>query len=185
MNTNRLYRSTSEAILGGVAAGLGNYFKIDPTIVRIIFVLATLLTSGGFLLVYLAMWLLIPAPGSTATEPGKIVAENLNEIGARVRNLTGGSGGMNGGTVAGTDTGAVFNPQSGAGGTGTVYAQGQVPGQGAFTQGRQGMGPVVLIALGTFFLLANLGLFHIIHWHMWWPLLLIGLGVLMLIRRNR
>src|SRR5258708_7067577 len=87
--TSRLYRSTSEAMLGGVAAGLGNYFKIDPVLVRIGFIVLTVLTSGAFLLVYLAMWLLIPTPGSTATQPGQIVQENLNDMGARVRNFTG------------------------------------------------------------------------------------------------
>ena len=85
--TSRLYRSTSEAMLGGVAAGLGNYLKVDPVLVRAAFVILTLITGGTFLIVYLAMWLLIPTAGSTATQPGQIMQENLNEVGERVRGL--------------------------------------------------------------------------------------------------
>ena len=89
--TSRLYRSTSDAMLGGVAAGLGNYFKMDPTIVRIIFLVLTFLSGGAFILVYLAFWLLLPTAGSTATQPGDIVRENIDEMGNRVRNFTGGN----------------------------------------------------------------------------------------------
>src|SRR6188472_2884502 len=102
--TSRLYRSTSEAMLGGVAAGLGNYFKIDPTIVRAAFIILTLFTGGAFIVVYLAMWLLIPTAGSTATQPGEIVQENLHDIGDRVRGFAGApttptNGGANGNTT--------------------------------------------------------------------------------------
>src|SRR5215203_4996009 len=92
MNGNRLYRSTSEAILGGVASGLGNYLKIDPNIVRIALVVATLFTGGFFILAYIALWLLIPTAGSTAPTPGDVVRENLDDIGARVRSGFSGPG---------------------------------------------------------------------------------------------
>src|SRR5690348_4954832 len=100
--TSRLYRSTSEAMLGGVAAGIGNYFKVDPTLVRVAFAVLTLLTGGAFLVMYLAMWLLIPTAGSTASQPGQIVQENLNDMGARVRGFAGGAPTTptNGGNVA-------------------------------------------------------------------------------------
>ena len=38
---NRLYRSHSDYMIGGVCGGLGKYFKIDPTLVRLAFVLLT------------------------------------------------------------------------------------------------------------------------------------------------
>ena len=81
---NRLYRSTSEQMLGGVAAGIARLLNVDPAIVRVGFVIGTLLTQGGLLLVYLALWALLPTPGSTATTPGDIVRENVNEFAARV-----------------------------------------------------------------------------------------------------
>lgn len=172
--TSRLYRSTSEAMLGGVASGLGNYFKIDPIILRAAFVILTLITHGGFILVYLAMWLLIPTAGSTASQPGEIVHENLNDIGARVRGFVGPNSGANTTNISNTQPGAPANGNGGNGGN----------GQGSATA-RPGIGPMVLIAIGGFFLLANLGIFHRVYWGTWWPLLLIGLGVLMFTRRGR
>ena len=41
----RLYRSTTDAKIAGVCAGLGEYFNIDPTIIRVIFFI--LLLPGG------------------------------------------------------------------------------------------------------------------------------------------
>jgi phage shock protein C len=173
--TSRLYRSTSEAMLGGVAAGLGNYFKVDPTIVRAAFVILTFFTGGGFILIYLALWLLVPTAGSTATGPGQIVQENLNEMGARVRSL--------GGVSSSIPTNG--NPGNSAPAGGAANGNGNgTPTQTGAAQ-RQGIGPIVLIVVGAFFLLASLGIFRHIFWGAWWPLLLIGLGVLMLSRRNR
>jgi phage shock protein C len=46
-------------MLGGVCGGLGDYFKIDPTIVRLIFVLL-LLAGGPGLIIYLILWVVVP-----------------------------------------------------------------------------------------------------------------------------
>ena len=57
--TKRLTRSRTERWLGGVCGGIGNYFNTDPTVIRIIFVLAALILGGG-VLIYLILWLIIP-----------------------------------------------------------------------------------------------------------------------------
>jgi phage shock protein C len=178
--TSRLYRSTSEAMLGGVAAGLGNYFKLDPVIIRGAFIILTLLTGGAFLVVYLAMWLLVPTAGSTATQPGEIVQENLNDMGSRVRSFTGMSAGN-------PSTGNPSAPAAGNGGTPTNAAPNTtniVPSQSG-TASRPGIGPIILISLGLLFLLGNMGFFHLFIWRAWWPLMLIALGVLLISRRRR
>lgn len=56
----KLYRSSTNKKLAGVCGGLGEYFNVDPTIVRIIFVL--LLLPGGFpgLIPYLVLWAIVP-----------------------------------------------------------------------------------------------------------------------------
>ncbi len=59
METKRLYRSRSNVMLGGVCAGLADYFNLDPTIMRLIFVLLALLGGHG-VLVYLILWLVVP-----------------------------------------------------------------------------------------------------------------------------
>ncbi len=56
----RLYRSRDNRMIGGVCAGLGEYIGIDPTLVRVLFVLGAILGVGSLILVYLAMLLIIP-----------------------------------------------------------------------------------------------------------------------------
>jgi phage shock protein C len=55
----RLYRKRNEKILAGVCAGLGDYFGIDPTIVRIIFLILVFAGLGG-VLVYIILWIITP-----------------------------------------------------------------------------------------------------------------------------
>lgn len=55
----RLYRNADDMYIGGVCSGLANYFKLDPAIMRIIFILL-LFTGPGFLL-YIILWIVIPA----------------------------------------------------------------------------------------------------------------------------
>jgi phage shock protein C len=58
--TRRLMRSTHERLLSGVSGGLGDFFDIDPTLIRIGWVLAAILTHGAVFLLYLVCWLLMP-----------------------------------------------------------------------------------------------------------------------------
>jgi phage shock protein PspC (stress-responsive transcriptional regulator) len=57
----RLYRIRDDAKIAGVCAGIGAYFDIDANIIRLLFILATLFTSGFVILVYIAMMFLIPS----------------------------------------------------------------------------------------------------------------------------
>ena len=55
----RLYRDGENKILGGVAYGLGNYFGVDPAILRVLFVISIFI--GGFgVISYLILWISIP-----------------------------------------------------------------------------------------------------------------------------
>lgn len=56
----QLRRPTSDRIVAGVASGLGRYFNLDPTLVRVCFAVAGLLTAGVALLAYPIMWFLMP-----------------------------------------------------------------------------------------------------------------------------
>lgn len=55
----RLYRSRNNYMLAGICGGLGEYFDVDPTIVRL-FVALSFLLAGSGLLLYLLAWLIIP-----------------------------------------------------------------------------------------------------------------------------
>ena len=58
--TKQLTRSKSNRMIAGVCAGLGEYLGIDPTVVRLLFVLAFFSLHGGLLLAYLIMAIVVP-----------------------------------------------------------------------------------------------------------------------------
>jgi phage shock protein PspC (stress-responsive transcriptional regulator) len=59
-DTKTLYRSKSNRMIAGVCAGLGDYLNIDPTIIRLLFVLGFFTFNGAMLLVYLIMAIVTP-----------------------------------------------------------------------------------------------------------------------------
>jgi phage shock protein C len=59
MSQKRLYRSETDRQIAGVCGGLADYFNVDVTLVRIIFVLL-LLSAGPGLLIYIALWIAVP-----------------------------------------------------------------------------------------------------------------------------
>lgn len=69
----RLFRSRKYRILGGVAGGLAEYFKIDPVITRILFIAFTL-THGIGVVVYVILWIIVP------DEP---IEKMLNDLGRK------------------------------------------------------------------------------------------------------
>lgn len=80
----KLYRNTDTGIIGGVCAGLGDYLKIDPVLIRIIFGLLAI--NGIGLVAYFLMWMLLP--DQAASEEGEdLVRANLNEMADRTRRL--------------------------------------------------------------------------------------------------
>jgi phage shock protein C len=163
----RLYRSEKERLLGGVCGGLAEYFKTDPVLVRVIFVILTFLLGGLLgLVAYIVLWIIVPRASSpdlsakeamkenieelkeTATEAGKKVKEHINEF-------------KGNSTEAGKEAKATAR-------RGLAYFLG-----------------VVLIALGVILFLANFGF----SW--WWgsanvwPVVFIILGVLLLVYTRR
>ncbi len=55
----KLYRSQKEKMLGGVCGGIAQYFGIDPTLIRLIFVIIFFAEGAGFL-AYVVAWIIIP-----------------------------------------------------------------------------------------------------------------------------
>lgn len=62
---HRMYRDTDNRIIGGVCAGMGAYWNIDPVIIRIIFV-ALILAGGIGAIVYLILYIVLPEARTTA-----------------------------------------------------------------------------------------------------------------------
>jgi phage shock protein PspC (stress-responsive transcriptional regulator) len=64
MEGKKLYRSSTDKMLAGVCGGLGQYFGIDPTVVRLIFALLVVFVGSGVIL-YIILALIMPLePGS-------------------------------------------------------------------------------------------------------------------------
>jgi len=72
-------------MIGGVAGGLGEYFGIDPVIVRIIFVLLALATGTGVLL-YVILWVVMPEAPAEMTADG-YAPVTYHKMDARERSL--------------------------------------------------------------------------------------------------
>lgn len=77
----RLYRKQNDKILAGVCAGLGDYLNIDPTLVRIVFIILVFAGLEG-ILIYLILWLITPlepVAGNTTVEVKEKEEESKTE----------------------------------------------------------------------------------------------------------
>jgi phage shock protein C len=59
MDSKRLFRSKRERMISGVCGGLAQYLGLDPTIIRLIFILLFFAPPSG-VLIYLILWLITP-----------------------------------------------------------------------------------------------------------------------------
>ena len=157
----RLYRSRRNRAFLGVCGGLGEFFDLDPVIIRVIAVIITVCT-GVFpgLLAYFIIALIIPLEGSTAANPEQSFHENVADIKDRSINL-------------GQDIRSTFENKSAT-----------KPTDASSVTGLIILG-TVLIALGAIFFVER-----IFHWSLWtftFPALLIlgGLVILLLVLARR
>lgn len=90
--SKKLYRSNTNKMLGGVCAGLGIYLDIDPTWVRIFFVLLVLSSGIGFP-IYLVLWIVMPredrmpAQSSSAVPQPDELADRAKLMGEEIREV--------------------------------------------------------------------------------------------------
>ncbi len=64
--SKKFYRDTDHKYVGGVSSGLGHYFNIDPLWIRLLWIILTIGSSGGFILLYGLLWLLVPEAVTTS-----------------------------------------------------------------------------------------------------------------------
>lgn len=146
----KLYRSSTDSMLGGVCGGLGTYFDFDSNLIRLIFVVLAVAPGIG-VPAYIALWLLVPEESERDdTSLGERVRDGAGEIAAQARNLGNG-----------------LRDKSDRAGPAASLAVG-----------------IILIVMGIWFLLSNLG-FTWINWiaRVWaWPSILIIVGLVFLWR---
>ena len=56
----KLLRSTKNKMVAGVCGGIGEYFNVDPTVIRLLWVILTLISMGAGVIAYIIAWVIIP-----------------------------------------------------------------------------------------------------------------------------
>jgi phage shock protein C len=139
----RLYRSRTDTVIGGVAAGLANYMNTDPALVRVGWVVVALITNGVGLIAYLVAWVAIPEEPKVADADATLDADAVPAVGA---------------------TGTSEAPKRRDTNAGVIVGVG-------------------LVLLGAWFLVREY--LPPINWSLVWPVILIGIGVLVLVTSSR
>lgn len=129
----KLYRSRKNRVLGGICGGIGEYFEVDPVLIRVLSIVGAFITSGILVFAYIVSWLIIPEK----IEP--LFYES--------------------------------SPNSG-----TNPPPDNIPYVQKEPKGKRVLG-IVLIFIGAFLLLDNIFPFFDL-WD-YWPLMLIGAGILL------
>jgi phage shock protein C len=105
MEPKRLYRSRTDRMVAGVCGGLAQYFDIDVTLVRLVFLLLLVFGGGGFL-IYIVLAIVVPEEGSTSGTPQEVLQNNVQDLADRAKEL--GQGFGSGSTAAGNRQGALL-----------------------------------------------------------------------------
>ena len=179
---HRLYRHPTDKVIGGVAAGLGVWMNVDPTIVRIVWVLLAFFTGGVFLVIYIVMLFVVPLPPQPWT-PAPASGSQPPQ-----------------GSPAAGNWAAWQSPPADVGpGPGVPRVPGATPGawqpvpppSGGWTRPSVGngnagiVGGVILVLLGAWFLVDQ---YIEIDWTLLWPVLVMLAGVALIVlavRRGR
>ncbi|MHB9143778.1 MAG: PspC domain-containing protein [Symbiobacteriia bacterium] len=167
----RLYRSRRERMVSGVCGGIADYFNVDPTLVRVIWVLVTLTSGGLGLLAYVAAIIIVPEEPRTLRQDA----------------AAGAPGNSEGGQAAGETTAPEAGATVGADGTGNSRTEVHTWTHNDTDRhsGRMIAG-LTLVVLGGYFLLQNLLLrFIFLQGRFLWPVLVIFVGLLVLARGLR
>jgi phage shock protein C len=72
----RLYRSSTDKVVAGVCGGLAAYFKIDPALVRLAFVVFAL-AGGASVLLYIVLWIAVPVGDTGAVVPSRMNTDTV------------------------------------------------------------------------------------------------------------
>jgi phage shock protein C len=183
--TDRLYRSPGDRVIAGVAGGMAVWLNIDPSLIRIAWVLLAIFSGGIFVLVYIVMMIVVPMPppgwmptprgvppAGAGTAPGW-------QQGAGTWSDPSAPQGWNPPPAA--PAGSAPSAIEGQPDAATGWGSGQpapggapAPAWNRPTPGNAGIvGGVILIILGAWFLVDQ---YVDIDWQVLWPVVLIALG---------
>ncbi|MFH1087583.1 MAG: PspC domain-containing protein [Chloroflexota bacterium] len=159
MEKGRLCRSRTNRMIWGVCGGLAEYFDIDPTIIRVVMILLSLANGAGILM-YILLAIVVPLEGSKSSTPEETIRENVEEIKVTTGRL-------------GEELGSALKGE----GKAETADKGHQRSVQIFG--------VILILIGVLVLLGNLGLLWWVRGSHLWPLAVVAIGVLIIVRARR
>ncbi len=166
----RLYRASEErSMIGGVCAGIADYFDIDPTLVRLAF-LFIVLARGAGILAYIIAWVIIPERSESKRNPDpyresrdseKKSDENMNHNNSE------------------TDSEKAYNRRE--------EARNNLNNENYYKpkkdREKSKLLGIILVAIGLIFMV-DIWMPHF-YWGKIWPLLIIGLGLTIIIKDKK
>ncbi|MFZ0130841.1 MAG: PspC domain-containing protein [Candidatus Dormiibacterota bacterium] len=176
--TQRRLERPEDRVIAGVCHGLGNYFDIDPVVVRILFVILTA-AGGAGVLAYLMLWILMPAAGSTVATGGAGIGEGVRNLATELKDV----GREFGSSIAGAWPPPPPPPTNPSGGVDQASTSRAAQRAGYRHERSVPLLGLALIVLGLWLLLANLGVLDWASARYVWPVALVVLGLALLIRR--
>lgn len=151
----KLYRSRKDRIIAGVCGGLGEYFNLDPTLIRIAFAALTLLNGAGLIL-YIILSIVIPEEKVETVQEASAVASASSK----------GFEGSKSQIEESEGTKAVQNLKNGKQNSRVVFG-------------------IALIMLGFYFLLEQIFPWLHIRWQFVWPLVIVFIGLLIIFKPEK
>ena len=142
MPAKRIYRNQKDKVIGGVCAGIADYFDIDVAWVRLGFVLS-IFADGVGILAYIIAWIVFPADQRSPDEVAATKVESTPD--------------------------------------GAAAAKGESRWRGVGTGSRNAVGAILILLGLIFFMDLN---FYWFRFDEFWPIILIGLGVFLLVRSS-
>jgi phage shock protein C len=150
----KLYRSTTDKMLGGVAGGLAEYFDIDSTLVRVLFIVVVFLGGGG-IIAYIILWIVVPQkPYELPKNP---VSQSPQE----------------------DESGSNFSPDENKSDSFSMSNGGAVSSM-THSGNKQIWLAIILMVIGSLLLLDNI--FPRFDFDHYWPVILIGIGIGLLLK---
>jgi len=187
---DRLYRSPTDRMIAGVAGGIAAWVHVDPSLVRVAWVLAAIFSLGFFVLVYLVMMIVVPlAPEGWAPQPQPRATPGGNAVpgwgpgpagpgpwSAAPGSAAPGSAAPGPQAVPGPQVLPAWQPGPAPAPAWQPSDQASWDSAAAARRGRLA-GGTVLVVLGLWLLV---GQYVDIDWNLLWPLLVMGAGVLLI-----
>ncbi len=150
----KLYRSTTDKMLGGVAGGLAEYFDIDSTLVRVLFIVVVFLGGGG-IIAYIILWIVVPQ------KPYELPKYQFEQSPPE--------------SGSGSDFSSAENKSDSFN-----VSNGSIAGSMVRSGNKQIWVAIVLMVIGGLLLLDNI--FPRFDFDHYWPVILIGIGVGLLLK---